>query len=219
MAETEGTSGATVSRESATESTRRLFFALWPDEAMRQAMVQANHEAVHGCGGRPVAAGNLHVTLAFLGSVPERRLPELGELARAAADAPAPATSALASRGAPARPLELVFDRIEHWRAAHILCALADRPESRVVALARRLQEKLLGSGFAPDLKPFRPHVTVARKVSRPSPLTKMNPVVWRFAELALIESRTLPEGALYSVVEAYPLCDGRYSANNSKTP
>src|SRR5579883_616458 len=66
--------------------TRRLFFALWPDEAMREAMVQAIREPVRASGGRPVHAGNLHVTLAFLGAVPERRLTELAEAARAAAE-------------------------------------------------------------------------------------------------------------------------------------
>lgn len=64
-------------------------------------------------------------------------------------------------------------------------------------------------SGFAFDLKPFRPHVTVVRKVSRPGPVSSMHSVVWRFSELALVASRTLPEGALYSVVESFPLCSG----------
>lgn len=60
-----------------------------------------------------------------------------------------------------------------------------------------------------PHIKPFRPHVTVVRKVVRGGsmgPLEKASPVLWRFTELALIESRTLPEGALYSVVGSYPL-------------
>jgi 2'-5' RNA ligase len=157
-----------------------------------------------------VPAENLHVTLAFLGSVPERQLQPLAEVARG---------SAQTLRSALAGPLEMVFDHLEYWRAAELLCALPATPPERTVALARTLQGLLTASGFTPDLKPFRPHVTVARKVSRPSPLTRMSPVVWRFAELALIESRTFPEGALYSVVEAYPLCGGGNSANNSKTP
>lgn len=203
------------------EPARRLFFALWPDEAMRQAMVRATREAARSAGGRPVPASNLHVTLAFLGSVPEWRLGELAESARAAAASLSGDLQGPASRGedTPASRLGLVFDHLEYWRAAQVLCALPMQPPTALAALARRLQERLAARGFAPDLKPFRPHVTVVRKVSRLQRIGEMDSVVWSFTELALIESRTLPEGALYSVVDSFPLCIGDYAANNSETP
>lgn len=181
------------------EPVRRLFLALWPDESMRQAMVRATREAVRTSGGRPVPAANLHVTLSFLGSVPERRLPELAEVARAAAG---PQGSVMSDPEAAGQPLELAFDRLEFWRAARLLCAVPAEAPAPVGVLARKLQDLLVARGFAPDLKPFRPHVTVARKVERPGVADKMHPVVWRFTEPALIESRTLPEGAVYSAVQ-----------------
>jgi RNA 2',3'-cyclic 3'-phosphodiesterase len=176
------------------ETTRRLFFALWPDAAMREAMVHATQEAVRA-GGRPVPASNLHVTLAFLGSVPERRLRELG---------------GIASGSALGADLELTFDHLEYWRTAQLLCAVPEKAPSPIAVLARGLQEALTAGGFAPDLKPFRPHVTVVRKVSQPVRIAEIDPVVWTFTELALVESRPLAAGALYSVVESYPLCSGQ---------
>ena len=183
----------------AREPSRRLFFALWPDEPMRQAMVRATRKAARSSGGRPVRADNLHVTLAFLGSVRQEQLAELAEIARQAAG-PRPGSG-------PA--LVLAFDHLEYWRAAQLLCALPGQAPEAVGALARGLQDLLAGRGFAPDLKPFRPHVTVVRKVSRAGRLARMPQVVWSFTELALIESRTRPEGALYSVVESFPLGSG----------
>jgi len=59
------------------ERTRRLFFAFWPDEATREAMHHSARKAVRGSGGRPVPASNLHVTVAFLGSVAESLRPEV----------------------------------------------------------------------------------------------------------------------------------------------
>lgn len=88
-----------------------------------------------------------------------------------------------------------------------------------MVSLAGRLQDRLAAGGFASDLKPFRPHVTVVRKVSRPRHIARIDSVVWRFTELALIESRTGPEGPLYSLIESYSLCGANKSANNSETP
>lgn len=162
---------------------------------MRQAMAEAIRKSVRVSGGRPVPAGNLHVTMAFLGSVPERRLGELGEAARAAAPGPE------------RDPLGLSFDHLEYWRAAQLVCAAPAEPSAPAAALAGRLQARLAERGFAPDLKPFRPHVTVVRKVLRPGRIGNMLPVTWSFTQLALIESRTLPEGSLYSVVDSYPLC------------
>ena len=196
----------------APEPTRRLFFALWPDERMRQALAQATHEAARASGGRPVPANNLHVTLAFLGSVPERRLAQLTALARRAA---VPASCDEASPACDAPGVELVFERLEYWRAAHLLCAVPARAPARVAALARSLQERLTEGGFAPDLlktaqpagsniaKPFRPHVTLARKALRPPRSMEMAAVTWSFVEVALVESKTHPEGAEYRVLES----------------
>src|SRR5581483_11515009 len=128
-------------RESPGEVTRRLFFALWPDEGMQGRLAEASREAARASGGRPVPANNLHVTLAFLGSVAQRRLPELGEVAREAAESTGPA-------------LELSFDHLEHWRAANLLVASPAEPPAPVKALARGLQDLLVRRGFTPDLKP-----------------------------------------------------------------
>src|SRR2546421_394268 len=97
------------------EPTRRLFFALWPSEALQSAFTHATRKAVRACGGRPVPAHNLHVTLAFLGSVPERRIPELRLISDQVA-------ATLPPEGP---PLRLTFDRIEHLKKAHIIFPIA----------------------------------------------------------------------------------------------
>jgi 2'-5' RNA ligase len=176
-------------------STRRVFFALWPDEAQRRAIEHAAGKAVRHSGGRPVPAANLHVTLAFLGSVGAARIPELQRIAREQA--------ALFSEQASAT---LTFARLVHWKEAQVLCALAteERPTAR--ALAAALQAATAAAGFSPDRKPFQPHVTLARKVVRPGTLQQLRPLVWRFEAFALIDSRTQPSGPLYSVLDTYPL-------------
>jgi 2'-5' RNA ligase len=234
----------------------RLFFALWPEDAQREMLALAVHDFVRASGGRPVPTHNLHITLAFLGSVPEGRIPELSSIARAVAS------------GCPAGvlPIAITFDEVEHWRKAQIVCAVgrpvayggretgvgraADGPreagegrvacEGRVLRggneiaaagtergasvpggsavskgtappgadwLAKTLQDEAARAGFAPDLKPFRPHVTVARKVLRPTRSRDIHSVRWEFVRFALLESRTQASGPVYSVVESYALC------------
>jgi 2'-5' RNA ligase len=181
---------------------RRLFFALWPDDAQRAALAHAAAGAVRHLGGRLVPESSLHVTLAFIGSVPEARLPDLCTIAgRAAARCPVGAL-----------PLTVAFGGFEYWAKPRVLAVLergheaSVEPASGVGVLARTLVTETAAAGFSPDLKPFRAHVTVARKVSSAPHSSEMRRVLWSFDSFALIESRTLPEGPAYSVVESYLL-------------
>lgn len=186
------------------ERARRLFFAFWPDEPARAALVHATRKAVRHSGGRPVAEHNLHTTLLFLGSVGESRVSEVATIgARAAAET-------LGAHGEYPLSPAFVFDRIELWQKAHVLVATAsgspDGGHSIANALVGILQRETGSAGFAPDLKPFRPHVTLARKVAFLKTVLRMEPVEWRFAGFALLESRTDPDGPVYTVLQSYPL-------------
>jgi RNA 2',3'-cyclic 3'-phosphodiesterase len=181
------------------EPARRLFYALWPNTAARAALTAASRAAVSAAAGRAVPESNLHATLAFLGSVPERRLGELREIGARIA----------AGRLSPGLPLQLHFDEVAHWARPQILVALsaAECPAAR--ELAERLKSATRGAGFSPDLKPFQAHVTLARKVTR-APLAPLaQHVSWSFDGFALVESRTDARGASYSVVESFVLVAG----------
>jgi len=185
----------------AREPTRRLFFALWPEAAERAALVHAVRKVVRLSGGRPVPETNLHLTLAFLGAVPESRVPELRTIAgRVAAAFPRAAV-----------PLVLKLQGVAHWEQPQVLAVLAHEaasgtPAGSAHALAGALSRETAAAGFNPDLKPFRAHVTVARKVAHAPHGNAPRPVTWSFAQFALIESRTLSSGPVYSVVESFVL-------------
>jgi 2'-5' RNA ligase len=172
------------------EATRRLFFAFWPDAATRAELEHACRKAVRGSGGRPVAAGMLHATLAFLGSVAEARLPAIKH----------------AAIGLPAEPFELVFDGIEFWPKPQVIVAVCSRQAPSVEALARSLWSRLAPLGLSADPRPLRAHVTLARKVHRPAAGLGMRPVRWPVGEVSLVQSVTDPAGARYEVLQHWPL-------------
>jgi len=176
---------------------RRLFFALWPLASMQQELAAAVGRSLAALdSGRLVPVENLHLTLAFLGAVPEAALQSLEELAAASA-----------RTGARETPLEVAFDRIDYWRKAQLLCAASQHASVAAGEFAERLKRDLVAGGFAPDLKPFRPHVTVARKVPRAPQALAMSRVAWSFSGFALIESHTRASGSLYSVLASWVLC------------
>lgn len=173
-----------------------MFFALWPEEGERQGLAQAVHEACAGSGGRPVPAASLHLTLAFLGSVPEARVAELCRIGREVA----PEFSGAA------RPPPLRLESLVHWAKPQVL-AVPARADLRLQGLASRLRDASVAGGFRPDLKPFHAHVTVARKVLHALAAARsLHAVSWRCDAFALIDSRTAAAGPLYSVVESFPL-------------
>jgi 2'-5' RNA ligase len=183
----------------------RLFFALWPNDADRQVLVRNVAPIVASVGGRPTRTSNLHATLVFLGSVSDDQLPLVHSIASN--------VSAIVSTAC--EPIQLTFDRIEHWRKPQVVVATASRTPPAATALAEVLGRDLVSAGFTPDLKPFRAHITLARKIRRivgvdaanidselTAPSTTLN-----FRDFSLVESRTVDGSSTYSVRAVWPLC------------
>lgn len=173
-------------------SARRLFFALWPDAEVLARAVDAVATLVPPGAGRPQRADQLHLTLEFLGGVPESRLQAVREAGATAAAAGSPGA--------------IVLDRLEHWRRPQVLCLTASMVPEPVVALVGSLRDELTARGFRPERREFRPHLTLARKVVRGPSSAAIDPVAWRVDGISLVESTTDPAGSRYSRLETWPL-------------
>lgn len=172
------------------QPVQRLFFALWPDENLRAGITQAVREAVRGSGGKPVAPENYHVTLKFLGSVDASRK---GALCAAAARIRV-------------SPFEVIFDRIGFWAQPRILWLGAESVPAPLAALVQALEAMAAAEGFEPESRPYRPHVSLARKVSSPDLTGACGPIRWRAENFVLAASETVREGAHYRVLRSWPL-------------
>ncbi len=162
---------------------RRLFFALWPSEAERRALAAAFGAVIAATGGRAVPAESLHLTLEFLGPVADTELATLAALGAAVV-----------------LPSEvLVLDRLEWLRRAALLFAAPSVPAAGLLAVQSDLRQALKGRGFRVDSRPFRPHVTLARRVAAPPQGGVQASVAWSVGELALVESVATPAGSCYA--------------------
>ena len=145
-----------------------------------------------------------HITLAFLGDVPERRLDDLTEaLARSAARRD-PLVLRLAGAGAFPSPY-----------AARILWAGVEQVRGDLGAVADGIRHASNKVGATPDGTRFSPHVTLGR-FHRPTEATRWIRALdawegpaWRVDHLALVESH-LGEGRgrrpRYEVLAELPL-------------
>jgi len=147
---------------------------------------------------RPLAADSLHITLAFLGYLPEKEIPRLGEI--------------VAASGGRAPAIELRDPVARPERGRPRLFALpAESPGT--IALQAGLREKLVAARlYRPEKRPFWPHVTVARVrreergSNRPALVTKLPGALPQgLLQLAVCRRMTLyrselqPQGAQYT--------------------
>lgn len=178
--------------------TLRLFFALQPNLEQNTLLVERAAPLVTQLLAQPVPAENLHATLCFMGAVPIEKVERLRAVAAAV-------------RG---RRAVLLFDAFEHWERPKIVCATARESEAALPAreLALVLGSAAVEAGFAPDIKPFRAHLTLARKVrvagaktiEWPQPIS--SPVLVQCDRFVLMQSQRGERGSIYSVVDSWAL-------------
>jgi 2'-5' RNA ligase len=147
-------------------ATARLFFAFWPDDATRCALLAHQARWRWTWSSRRTRAERLHATLLFLGdALPRDRIEALAALC--------PRFDA---------PVELVLDAPQLW--AHGTAVLA---ASSVPAVLADAHDRLRAACGVND-KPWRPHVTLARRADGATPPTD-EPIVWRIGRAVLVES------------------------------
>ena len=165
----------------------RLFFAVWPDAAAAQALAALSRQVAELSGGRPPPPEKLHLTLAFVGQVEAGRLDALAGCARLRAGR-----------------LRLDFDRVGSFRRARVAWAGCSLPAPELLDLQQQLAGRLLAGGFPLEEREFTPHVTLARRIERPVPPARIEPVTWNADAFTLVRSET--GTGRYTVLERWPL-------------
>ena len=169
--------------------TLRLFFALWPDDATREALNRIGKWLHQHWGGRRMRADTLHITLAFLGSTPTDQLDRLADCADSVH----------------AEPFELILDQAGYWRHNRIGWLGASETPAQYLELVSALNAALQAAGFPVDARPHVPHATLLRNTAG-GEVPACTPVRWRASELVLVKSVTESSGAHYEVIRCWPL-------------
>jgi len=163
------------------QESQRLFIALWPDGDLRQKIVNLNGLENITDFGRRVSIDNIHITLFFLGQV-DRALRACIE--QAAGD----------TRG---KSFTLLLNRLGYWSRPQILWLAPLHIPHELISLSEDMKARLIKCGVTLDKRPYKPHLTLARKVKSPPPKIKIEPLLWNVRQYSLMESLPSPGGGV----------------------
>jgi len=172
----------------------RLFFALWPDDEVRAqiasilSQINLDHDKC-----RLVKNSNLHLTLHFIGntSIAEMKCLDLH------------------ARGFEAEPFEFRLDCLGYFKKPKVFWIGCQAVPQALYELHGNLAEQISQCAYKPETRPYSPHITVARKITRTPGSTPFKPVLWQLDRFVLVESVSVPGGVRYKVVESYPFVSG----------
>lgn len=168
----------------------RVFYAVVPPPALSAVLGDLARELARRAHGRPVAAADLHLTLAFIGAWPVARLAAL-LAAGATVDADA---------------MLVTLDTQGGFRRAGAAWIAPASPPPALAALASALVSALSANGVAHDDRPFHPHMTLARRCRGPYPHDAVGPFAWNVDSIALMRSQTGADNTRYTRLATWPL-------------
>ncbi|MCH8931412.1 MAG: RNA 2',3'-cyclic phosphodiesterase, partial [Proteobacteria bacterium] len=165
----------------------------WPDQVLCSQLVEATRHArrkLGKAGARMVDTANIHITLAFLGNVPDEQYQCL-------------ANSAGRVR---AGSFDLLLDRWGFFRRAQVFYLTPAAVPGELERLVGQLWGVAGSCGLKPDPRPYQPHLTLARKVTARLDLPAPESVLWTPADFVLVSSETRSSGPVYQVLQRWPL-------------
>ncbi len=176
------------------EASKRLFLAFWPGkrEQERFYALARQHRPTDEC--RLVAAHRLHLTLCFPGSVDTATEHCIRKVASTITW----------------RPFVIEFDQLGWFAQPRVLWIGCSDIPAELSALVADLQSGFAQCGLEPERRTYQPHITVARKVTRPPKAKEVEPTSCYFDSLALVESRRSQHGVEYITLASWPTQTGR---------
>jgi 2'-5' RNA ligase len=174
----------------------RLFTAIELPRDVCEALIRAQVELKKQLDAKVswTAQRNLHLTLKFLGEVPDEQVTKLSE--------------ALAAIKAP--PMSLSLSRLSQLPpngAAQVLVASVDDPEEALTRLFAAIEDAVEPLGYAREKRMFRPHITlgrmrVPRRVAREIERVTLEPTArFEVGEFVLMKSVLSNSGSQYTKI------------------
>ncbi len=144
---------------------KRLFFALALPDSLQQRIVQWRADNFPPEAGRPIAAANLHLTLAFLGEVSHAKAQVLQQQAGRISQS----------------DFNVTLDDIGHWPGSGVVWLGCKNPPRGLLQLAQLLRSQAARSGCYQTPQPFHPHVSLFRGAIRPPSPYRLKPPMKAF--------------------------------------
>src|SRR5712691_6880687 len=180
----------------------RAFIAITPPTTLQQTMAEVRQVFQRlSLPWRWVTPDHIHLTLRFLGNVPEESVTSLLHAMEQAA------------QGQIAFPLRArALGCFPHPARARVLWVGLDDPSQALGSLNERLMAALTPLGFPPEDRPFQPHLTLARAQNR-IPSSQLLPMLQTYqnrdfgeflvTQVHLVQSQLQRGGALHTILRS----------------
>ena len=171
------------------KNKKRLFLALWPDDAIRQQLNRVLPDTgIQLLDGSPVRSDNLHMTLLFLGDVQNSDAQNL--------------ITSLDSVSF--TPFTLSVNRWGHFHKPGILwLGVSDEPYE-LQQLYKQIKVIVIKHLNGVTSKSFKPHITLIRNAKTLPQVTDFEEIEWFVDSFALVESKLRSEGVEYTVLQQW---------------
>jgi len=169
---------------------QRLFFALIPPIELARAFHHLAMTDLLECHGRELKPEQIHLTLRFIGSV-DRHITNCLQQAAGSITLPR---------------FELAFDILGSWPRPKVVWSKPSRPPPTLSALAAQLEQVCTNCGLTAENRAYDPHLTLLRNARQAPAIVTMSPLHWPVEAFALVRSETLPQGAVYTELQRWPL-------------
>ena len=174
-------------------ASKRLFFAIELPAELQPQLVQWRAQHFAPEAGRPIAAANLHLTLAFLGDISAEKQKALETLA-----------------GRIRQPgFTLTLDDAGQWLRSRVVWLGSRQPPRGLLQLADMLRAQAARSGCYQSPQPFHPHITLLRDASHAVAIPPPG-FHWAFPvkEFVLYESRFAGGRTRYTPLQRWTLTE-----------